>query len=473
MAGQSFSGRPNSSVIDVTGRSPNTGEKMSADGAFKHNGSAVSEGLDQAADEVCNVDLGQPAHPVVTSSGNLYEAATIRQWAATRAIDPLSNKPMRPVAYASHLVRLRQIAAGALEVPFHEAKPAERAAAVAFSVRANAAVYPLREVSLQNGTFLGDVFLGGPGGLTVDECPEVRAIEGDLVIDGASPASLALLREVRQVAGDVKITNLDSADLEFLSSLRTVSGNFVVASAGVRSLRGLERLERAECMVLEGAGIETLEGLRSFRKGMPALSIARCPNLTSLDGIRLRGVRNVGSIHLVDLPKLENIDALRWVRRADNVRIEGTGLRDLRGLDCLLWVAGQLTLAHNPNLRSLSGLRGLQSVDQAVRVEDNASLHTLKGACRFARSLGSVTIRDNPQLENVSALHDMHEVTTLVIENNPALLSLRGLRAMELLLGTATVRNNGALPELRSLREIQRFTHPSKLQYGLFKTLGM
>jgi len=82
------------------------------------------------------------------------------------------------------------------------------------------------------------------------------------------------------------------------------------------------------------------------------------------------------------------------------VLIEGNALIDLRGLDSLTTVVGQLTIIGKPDLASLAGLGGLTQIGTLTLQENPVLTDPLQG---LQTVNGNVVVCDNTSLTDAAA----------------------------------------------------------------------
>jgi hypothetical protein len=102
----------------------------------------------------------------------------------------------------------------------------------------------------------------------------------------ASAIDAAAFASCRAVTGDLTIEGTTLSDLSALSELRSVSGALTIReNAGLRSLAGLEHLERAGSVSLSANGLYGTRGIEGLRQ-VGTLVIAHNRFLISLGGFR-------------------------------------------------------------------------------------------------------------------------------------------------------------------------------------------
>lgn len=223
------------------------------------------------------------------------------------------------------------------------------------------------------------------------EYPNCSVLEGNLVIQEASPGS---------------IVNLDG-----LQYLQEITGNLVI-----RRLRDLEQLN----------------GLDQLTRIGGELNIQGNPKLKNMNG--LGQLNYVGSQSIVannaSLTSMNGLNRLATINGAFYVRSNPT-LNQLSGLNGLQSIYGDLVINGNPTLNSLEGLENLLSIGRSTRAE--------------------LKITNNPSLRELDGLAqlDFGKLSYLEITNCPSLSSGRSNSANALCqylnaAGRARIYGNGA-----------------------------
>ena len=130
-------------------------------------------------------------------------------------------------------------------------------------------------------------------------------------------------------------------------------------------------------------------------------------------------------------------------------------LYSLSGLDNLREIIGGLDIHGNANLSKLNNLIGLSSVGGYVYVYGNAALSSIDGLSRLesvgsGQSAGSLNISSNAALRNLNGLTKIRSVgSDLYINNNPLITNLDGLTSLTSLGRDLNISDNPALSSLR------------------------
>jgi hypothetical protein len=318
----------------------------------------------------------------------------------------------------------------------------------------------------------------------IDALTGCEVLDALLVVpfEGASLRSLASLREVRGsfelgatfVNGDGEEANDALLDL------------FALVDAGwLFSLEGLENLERAGNLAINGFSVDSLEPLSN----LSALTANGGIQLASCSGFRdLSGLENIVGLQSLEIncTDLESLSGLPFPDTMGTVFITAPALRDLGELDSnniqsllligtaledldelfTLQVVDVLNLSDNPELVDVSALDTLLSSVGSLFISNNVALTRLPEFTATSR-LGELAVIGNPRLQNIPTfpriladLEGFEEFFELGrrdllqfrpdgidIRSNPALEQLvlpAGLRAA----GLVTIEGNPALASI-------------------------
>ena len=128
----------------------------------------------------------------------------------------------------------------------------------------------------------------------------------------------------------------------------------------------------------------------------------------------------------------------------------------LQGSDA--YVIGGSLLIFGADLKDLSGLEGLTSIGKSLEIRFNTkltSLRGLEGLTSVGDSLMEAGIRVSP-LENPINNKTLHVIEGLIVTDNQALESLRGLDSLRFVGGGLSLIFNGALQNLAHLESLSR-----------------
>jgi hypothetical protein len=241
--------------------------------------------------------------------------------------------------------------------------------------------------------------------------------------------------------------------------------------ANVDSLYRLERITGA--LTIDGNEFLTnLHGLHNLKTVDVGISMSENSLLTSLDGFD--SLESTGQFSMWD-GVLTDISALGSLRTCGPMVIKGQNLTSLNGLQNLTSMA-RLVLSSNEQLSDLSALSGPRTIGVSLELYQNHSLTSLSGmedvhfsdttdiqiiassltslaGLPAADSLGSVSLSDNPQLSDISALASLRKLDGLQLLNMPMITSLDAFSQITSI-GYISIQNNVALTGLHGLHNI-------------------
>jgi hypothetical protein len=176
---------------------------------------------------------------------------------------------------------------------------------------------------------------------------------------------------ITKVEGLLRIqTQLDDpiVDLTSLNSINEVELLEIVDNPGLVNLTGLENLQ-TDFIYLDGnANLENMNALTSSFESTPLVYLGLV-NLHSLnDYSALNNVEEFGSLALYGMP-LINLEPFSQIKSIRSFSISHMNeLVNLESLN-LEYFNGRLSVQHNPNLESLSGLESILEVENLSEVD--------------------------------------------------------------------------------------------------------
>jgi hypothetical protein len=222
-----------------------------------------------------------------------------------------------------------------------------------------------------------------------DEALLQQIEEREAPLRGEWLASLAGLESL-ELVGSLHVFHTGITDLLPLVRLRRIGG-------GV-SGRSLIDTQLGEIYFQGNPELQDLAGLDGAR-GVQQLELVANASLLSLDGFAPEPEFQV--LNVLDCPALADIDALANVTSIEILSLDGTGLADLGGLSALAGAWGSASVLNNPALVDASGLDNLVQ-SQSILFSNNAVLKILPAFSSFSFVPDIITIRDNPELEELS-----------------------------------------------------------------------
>lgn len=303
-----------------------------------------------------------------------------------------------------------------------------------------------------------------------------RDKEGD---SGSPPITDDSGGEITTFEGDVDSHNMGEVCAD-AQGLVEVEGYVMLRSSDLSSLSALSCVSSiSETLTIEGTALTTLAGLEQLTEIGGDLEIQDNTALSSLEG--LEGLRTVGAevrvsgnaviADLRGLSSLERVgETLSFGRCWDDG--EGFGLicgetgnvASLEGLEQLREVGGGLMLVGNtiPDLDPLSGLSQICEDDQcedlgALLLEDDPALENMRGLRGVSMSGPSARgVRVHIRETGLTSLEGLENFTTLgqlTVQDNPDLTDLTGLSGLTELSGWLKLSGNG-LTSLHGLESL-------------------
>ena len=192
----------------------------------------------------------------------------------------------------------------------------------------------------------------------------------------------------------------------------------------------------------EGITFETQAQIDSFQ--------INYPGCTEIEGyVVIQGDYNPNSDikNLTGLNVLTSIQEHLWIRYNDS-------LGSLEGLDNLTSI-GFLYVFDNDMLTDLSGLEGLTSTEGGLWIERNNNLSTLTGLEGLNTISSRININNNNNLISLAGLDNLTSIDDdLWIIGNNDLIDLSGLEDLQSIQGNLKIQGNHSLTDLSGLDNI-------------------
>ncbi|AKF83881.1 hypothetical protein MFUL124B02_38605 [Myxococcus fulvus 124B02] len=287
----------------------------------------------------------------------------------------------------------------------------------------------------------------------------ISHIRGDLLI--SSPGIQALsLPGLESVEGHLRIRGNPQLDHVALTGLRFVREDLSITENGLlvmvvtdanRALHvgGSLRVERN--MLLRWLGLNSIVPRRDFHLTSNA-SLVEVGPLPFMDAL-------TGELVIEDNRALTGVLIPKLLRVGTHLTIQGNvALRSLEGLKGLQSVGGDFTLAENGVLPGVAGLASLERVGGDVLVWDNAAL--TRFTLPLLRSVGSLSFLENPALTTIGplvGLMDTGHAFSLFLNDN--LDTLTGLTQLRALNGTLSIHGNPKLDSLMAFEPLESLTY--------------
>ncbi len=197
-------------------------------------------------------------------------------------------------------------------------------------------------------------------------------------------------------------------------------------------------------------------------------------NYVGITGYLIIGY-NLGSDYS-NISDLSPLQALTFVGGEIVISYNGE-LQTLTGLDNLSEIGSSLSIYTNPNLSNIGSLRSLSVIHKSLNISSNNSLtnfyglhnitsvshyleiHNIPGSnlngLQNIRSVGSLYVSFNPNLENIDALSTITVLNyNLIIQKNPLLNNLIALQNINANISQLRIIENNSLLNLEGLQNI-------------------
>lgn len=243
-------------------------------------------------------------------------------------------------------------------------------------------------------------------------------------------------------------------DLHGLETFRSANQIAFSALPALRSVAGLENIDPGSWIYI--ADNPLLEDLSAFRGKTLYGSVILTNNrsLASLEGLEMLSVMQ--SFEIISSPQLSSLAALGLYYVHGDVVIQDLDqIVDLTGLEALSHV-GTLTIWANASLRNIIALAKLREITEFV-VRENPSLTSLAGLSFAETSLKSVDIAGNSSLSDLRGFEQVTEMGYLGVVGSKTLTSLDGLASLVAVGDNGlSLDNDDALTSLAGLRALAR-----------------
>jgi len=335
-----------------------------------------------------------------------------------------------------------------------------------------------------------------PGsGIGLEDLPKLQSLAGlsqlsddgwDLFVVGCH--ALRDLSGLAAATAETDLSLFDNAGLTSLAGWASGPDSTVIIEGSplLRDLSALvgksqRRLRQLTLARLPSLDLHSLSGLTAVDQ----LSLTQCDNLVDLSG--LDALREIERLVLKDNAKLRSLSGAAQLQPLSSLEIDGnasltslagvplpaklklgvrntTLLRDFSGLEDVAEIE-DLRIVNNAGLESLSGLSGvrvLRTVDGNPApmwfghlIENNPQLVSLDGLTALENA-DFLLVQNNAGLQRLGNFPKLRELERLMIKGNPRLTSLAGMTALERTKISLRINDNAALTSLVGLEALQR-----------------
>lgn len=213
------------------------------------------------------------------------------------------------------------------------------------------------------------------------------------------------------ISGDVNISISNITNLDSLYGIQRIQGNLNITNNPVLS---------------------DLSGLSSLKSVLGTLNMYANDSITNLNG--LSEIDTLGALNVVYNPLLTSICGLDSLVVLNSIDINSNPLLDSLCYDFILnnQLLGSLTIAGNDSLKNLKGLDSLSFIDGDVLIIYNNQLINTEGLNQLKVVKGSLNISDNQNLTNIQ-LNSIEKIAKesnnpdykgFYITNNPNLVTI-------------------------------------------------
>jgi hypothetical protein len=228
----------------------------------------------------------------------------------------------------------------------------------------------------------------------------------------------------------IHLSYLDSlAHIEGMLGLKQVFQLSIHDCPMLQSLDGLDSLTKAsDLSVYNNAGMTHVLGLQNLRD-ITDLYFGDNARLTGIEG--LEQISRIHNLHIAGHPQLSSLEGIRNLEVVENnAHIEFNQIADLKGLAQLDSVYGYFLLHGNPRIKDLDGLQSLAFVGDLLYLWDNDSLQHINHLTGL-NSVNSVNFYRNDRLADISLMRRFKKLTgSLSIKENTQLTDLSGLDSL-------------------------------------------
>lgn len=176
-------------------------------------------------------------------------------------------------------------------------------------------------------------------------------------------------------------------------------------------------------------------------------------DLSGYDKLKyIGGSLTVTADNYTDLRGLENIDTLY----GDLAIRNANSLRSLEGLDSLRWIGGNLRITDNLSLPDLQGLGALRVIRGDVIVRENDVLASFEGLSQMEEIGGTMEIRESPALTSFRGMEQVRRIGRIELFADNGFRNFEGLSALETIDSDLFITNNDYLENFAGLSSLKQ-----------------
>ena len=289
--------------------------------------------------------------------------------------------------------------------------------------------------------------------------PNCTQIQGEIFIGefnaNSDITNLQGFQNITSVNGEMKIEFNDNlVDLTGLNNLNNVTGRlWIYSNMALTSLNGLQNLTTVggNVVLQNNVALVSLNGLNQLQTVNGFFQLRDSDQLTSLVGLD-----NLSSVNGFEVAYMEGLTSLAGVENLTNFG-DYVNLRSLPLLNTFTPIVDNLNsntrlqLGGMTALTDLQGFSGLTAIgDFAINFNENlASLNGLQNL-----TTGSISLIENPVLNDLSALSNFTNVTNITIGGNNSLTSLSAFSNLTSMQGDLQIMGNPLITNLEGFNNL-------------------
>ncbi|NRB48634.1 MAG: T9SS type A sorting domain-containing protein [Saprospiraceae bacterium] len=251
----------------------------------------------------------------------------------------------------------------------------------------------------------------------------------------------------KNLPGNLTIRSLEVLDLSPLSQLETIAGNLEIIDVGspAFALTNLVSIG-GELRIVRLRFVPILDDLSKLKTIGGAFTFIDNAGDFGSDNVTLGGLNNLESI-------------------GGGFRIDESGMKSITGFEKLTRIGGRFDFRNNLNLEIINAFGQLSEIGGGFSISGNPLLSSFNALSNLRQS-GDITISDTqlPDLQVLSGLEGAH---VLLISDNPAMSSLRGLENLSSVEVIAIGRNN-SLANIDALSNLTTIASTNPGSTGVF-----
>jgi hypothetical protein len=265
--------------------------------------------------------------------------------------------------------------------------------------------------------------------------------------------SLYGLHNLSHIGGNINIQENESlTDLSAFSNIDTINGDLKIKSnQQLRELIGFEFVLKIKdsLQIFHNPQLLSLN-FEQLKSVVSQISIINNDRLKHFDGfehitLQIGGIRIMLNDSLMDYHGFENLANLKSELYISNnpMALDFSGFESLREVDDLI--------LDNLPCRNLTGLSALHRVRGNLEIGLNSKMESLLGAPSLEKIDGILIIYKVNRLIDLEGMNQLQEIRDLQLEKNDSISSLQGLNGLKKINGNILIKDNPQLQDLSAL----------------------